>query len=282
MQSKTLCKICNTPCKHVFNKIIMTKYHNIKYYKCPNCGFLSPETPFWVEESYQKEAISIDPDRLKRNIYVKNLIMKLIKNFYTDDISILDFAGGEGLLTRFLRDENYNIFNYDKYSESLYSYEYNIKDLNKNYDLIISSEVLEHFSAPDEELGKILQYTDNYFFTTCIQPENDLENWFYLIPDNGQHISFYTTNSLAYLAEKYNMNFYSDLWWCHLFTKKDLGDDFTIILPDQIVRQKLEFKIFHRMSFVSNSNNALKKNLSKTGRKSFKKYRILILCTSGG
>lgn len=268
------CNVCGKESQYVFSKNIMNKYKDIKYYKCPNCGFLQTEKPFWIDESYEHEAISIDPDRLKRNIFLRNFLMKFINKFFDENIKVLDFAGGEGILTRLMLDKGYDFTNYDKYSNPLYSFGHNISKIDSKYDLIISSEVMEHIENPYEELDTIFKYTDNYFFTTCMQVD-DIENWFYLIPENGQHISFYTNNAIAYLAEKYNMNCYSDLYWCHFFTKKDLGNSFTIITEQQFNENEFEHKTFNKLTFKNNSNFASYSIQQEPKKKKTLKQRIL-------
>lgn len=267
------CNVCGRETKHVFSKTIMNKYNDIKYYKCSNCGFLQTDKPFWLNESYEKEAISIDPDRLKRNIFLRNFFIKFINKLFNKDIEVLDFAGGEGILTRLMLDKGYNFKNYDKYSVPLYSHGHNISNIDTNYDLIVSSEVMEHIENPYEELDYILKYTDNYFFTTCCQIE-DLENWFYLIPDNGQHISFYTNNAIAYLAKKYDMNCYSDLYWCHFLTKKDLGECFVIKTEQQFNENRFETKTFKKITFKENSDVASFKENRSNRKKTFKERII--------
>lgn len=271
---KTVCKICGTSAELVFRKTILNKYDNEGYYKCPNCGFLSVKQPYWLDEAYREEKMD-SVDRMRRNLYLRNYIVKFVHKFLNSDAVVLDFAGGEGILTRLLIDKGINCRNYDKYVKSPYSEGFNIDKLEQKYDLISAIEVMEHFADPIGEIENILNHTDNYFFTTAIQPPEDLENWVYLVPETGRHISLYTTNSLAYIANKFNVRFYSDSYWCHFFTRNDYGNDFSIILSSKMDEKKLELKTLRRMIFMENSENASFLDWSPEYKKTKKKYKRL-------
>jgi hypothetical protein len=61
------CKICDSTAKHIFSAKIMSKY-NIRYYGCPECGYLQNENPYWLKEAYQRPINFEDTGLLSRNI----------------------------------------------------------------------------------------------------------------------------------------------------------------------------------------------------------------------
>jgi hypothetical protein len=66
-----------------------------------------------------------------------------------------------------------------------------------------------------------MDLSDNVFVSTCIvpQPSPGLSDWWYYVPSTGQHISFYTTESLRRIA----IRFGRQLLTCgpyHLFTRE--------------------------------------------------------------
>jgi hypothetical protein len=52
--------------------------------------------------------------------------------------------------------------------------------------------VFEHLADPLGEVKKMLEFSDNILFTTELQPKSyeELKDWWYIMPDLGQHISF--------------------------------------------------------------------------------------------
>jgi len=74
----------------------------------------------------------------------------------------------------------------------------------------------------------ILSYGDSILFSTELQPNHALvtnKDWWYFVPESGQHISFYTINSLKVIADKYSLRLYTDKRGLHLLTKKSLSYD---------------------------------------------------------
>ncbi|MGY0039755.1 hypothetical protein [Pedobacter sp. NJ-S-72] len=50
-----------------------------------------------------------------------------------------------------------------------------------------------------------------------------IADWWYFIPETGQHIALHTKKSLEYIARSLGYNFYTDGQSNHLFTKKELS-----------------------------------------------------------
>ena len=53
----------------------------------------------------------------------------------------------------------------------------------------------------------------------------ELEKWWYIVPEEGQHISFYHQKTLGFIAHLFNLNLYSNQSSLHLFTKEKLKSD---------------------------------------------------------
>ena len=83
--------------------------------------------------------------------------------------------------------------------------------------------MLEHLVNPVEEIKNILAYSDNFFFTTELVPDDVTTDWWYFSQETGQHISFYTKQALQYIANKLGKQYYTDGRWLHLFTASPLA-----------------------------------------------------------
>jgi hypothetical protein len=203
---------------------------------------LGTEEPYWLEEAYKSPITDDDVGILRRNLVIRDLLSKFINDNFDKSAEILDFAGGYGILTRLMRDEGYNFYHTDKYCPNLFAKEFDIlqqsqKRQNKKFDLITAIEVVEHLPNIYTVFDELFKLGDNIIFTTKLQPSNnieDLENWYYLIPNTGQHISFHTQESLNVIAKHYKAKIYSKGGFLHFITKNKqknwVVDDFTEFL----------------------------------------------------
>ena len=199
-----------------------------EYYKCERCGFLQIFDHPWLNESYSSAITSLDIGLLRRNIEYGPRVKVLIDHLITREYNkYLDYGGGYGLFVRLMRDRGFDFYRYDMYCENIFanSFDYNVKDSHDGrFDLLTAFEVFEHISNPIEELKLMLDLSENIFFSTELQPKGEnIENWSYLLPEIGQHISFYSCSSLQYLAKKFGFNFYTDGKYFHLFTKRKIS-----------------------------------------------------------
>jgi 2-polyprenyl-3-methyl-5-hydroxy-6-metoxy-1,4-benzoquinol methylase len=78
---------------------------------------------------------------------------------------------------------------------------------NAPFDLIIASEVFEHFRAPLSEIGKlseVLSESNGSLFVTTglFLPEIHDATWHYLAPKSGQHICFFGKRTMKEVARQ--------------------------------------------------------------------------------
>ena len=71
----------------------------------------------------------------------------------------------------------------------------------------------------------MLKLSSNILFTTDLlsNPVPLPEQWWYYALEGGQHISFYSKETLKYIAKKYKLNLYS-FGTIHLLTKKKISN----------------------------------------------------------
>jgi hypothetical protein len=221
------CKICTQQSKVIFSAKILYKY-NVKYYQCSNCQFIQTEKPYWLDEAYGEAITSSDIGYITRNIMYSEITASLIKFMgMSSQSQFLDYGGGYGMFVRLMRDKGFNFYRQDLYCENLFSKYLDIdepENSNKRkFSLLTSFEVFEHLDNPMAEIEKMFQYADNILFSTELQPTstqfNKAEDWWYFAPETGQHIAFFSSESLKELGSKFNCHCYTNNGTLHLLTK---------------------------------------------------------------
>ena len=236
------CKICKTENPSCFSSKILGKY-DVNYYHCSTCGFLQTEAPYWLDEAYSRPINLSDTGYMVRNLFFKDKLIIFLYLVFGQSGRFVDYAGGYGVFVRLMRDVGFDFLWYDKYTQNLFAsgFEWDGKE---KVDAITLFEVFEHFSNPVEELSNLLNITDTIIFSTELYPESTPQpkDWWYFGLDHGQHISFYSRESLQYLAEKFDANFFT-LGSLHLITRKKINS--TPFLATKLSRFGLH-KIFER------------------------------------
>lgn len=220
------CKICDSNTEKIFEKIILQKFKS-GYYKCSNCSFVQTDEPIWLKEAYQSAITSLDIGMINRNIYLKSESIEIINSCFPEANIFLDYAGGYGMFVRLMRDSGFNFYRQDDYCDNIFAKHFDLKDIQiKKFDVVTAFEVLEHFENPIKEIEKIFNFSDSVIFSTEIAPESniEIENWWYIAQETGQHISFYSKKSMEILAEKFNKNYYCRNQNIHIFCSKKLTD----------------------------------------------------------
>lgn len=219
-----LCNICTSPIGIIFKEKVLFKY-DINYFKCCECGFIQTEKPFWLKEAYETPINTSDIGLIQRNIHYSNIIPDILNICSAPNDTYLDYGGGYGIFVRIMRDKGYDFYLHDLYTENLFAKKFELKDYKNEskFKALTAFEVLEHFENPIEEIKTMFKFSDILIFSTELQPGYTLKkasDWWYISPETGQHISFYTLKALHALAEKLNVFVYSNGFNLHIFSKE--------------------------------------------------------------
>ncbi|MFN0214978.1 MAG: class I SAM-dependent methyltransferase [Saprospiraceae bacterium] len=219
------CIICDTPTHEVFKAKILGKY-DAPYFQCPNCGFLRAPDPFWLSESYGSAITALDIGLLKRNLELMEVVSAIVRCFFDSSAKFVDYGGGYGLLVRLMRDRGLDFYRQDVYAENLFAKNFEMADANcEKFELLTAFEVFEHLENPIDEIEKMLQLSDNILFSTELQPipHPTPESWWYILPEIGQHISFFSKKSLETLAQRTGLHLSTNGKNLHLLSRKKIG-----------------------------------------------------------
>ena len=194
------CLICSSNTDELFDKQL-----KVTYDICQNCGFISKQKDYHLSHQEEKVRYSKHQNFPDNEGYVNifmnmiNLHVKGLKNVKT----ILDFGSGPyPTLKILLQREGYDVTIFDPYFHNDLTYR------NKKYDLIVSTEVFEHFSDPISEIKELLELIrdDGYL---CIMTNfrtmntEDFLNWYYR--RDHTHVSFFNNDTFQYIKKKFNV-----------------------------------------------------------------------------
>jgi hypothetical protein len=215
-----ICKICSSN-SELFSKTEILKKYNIQYFKCPDCGFIQTENPYWLEEAYSEAINRSDIGLLTRNLELSKITKAVLIFLFDRRKKFLDYGAGYGVLVRLMRDLGFDFYWMDKYSDNLFAKDFEANKQEK-FELLTAYEVFEHLVQPTKELLNMLKFSDSILFSTFLIPTNypKPEEWWYYALDHGQHIALYSKKSLELLAKKFELNFYTNGKNIHLFSKK--------------------------------------------------------------
>ena len=191
------CKICGST-----TNTIKDIKNSILYYHCDCCQFISKSPDNYIEFHEERSIYNYHNNSIEDEKYVdmfRSFIDKSVTP-YVRSGKLLDFGSGpEPVLVQLLnREYNFDTEYYDlHYSpEKVY--------INKKYDVIVSTEVIEHIKNPIETFKLIYELLEvgGVFAFMTIHHYNDYERflkWWYR--RDKTHISFYNDVTLEKIAD---------------------------------------------------------------------------------
>ena len=243
-----ICRLCGGETKKEFSHVVLNKY-NVNYSECEDCKSLQTDPPFWLEESYINNSSlpHFDTGAVQRSIHHFSMIYTICKIFNFKNL--LDFGGGNGLLCRLLRDYQLNCYLSDKFAEATYAKNFTSPNFEIP-DVVTSFEVLEHLPNPAIDLNNIFISNSKAIILSTEIYKKQGNNWWYIGPECGHHVFFYSLQSLHYIANKYEYDLYIfDDILC--FFRKDILTKSKLILMKILLNNKINRIIKSIVLFTS-------------------------------
>lgn len=205
------CPICQIPTHFAFKaKVLRT--HEAQYYQCPQCELLQANQPHWLAQAYENPIIEADTGILQRNIAIAKRLTSICFFLLNRNGFYVDIAGGYGLFVRLMRDYGFNFYWSDPYCENVFAKGFAAEGLRKPIECLTAFEVLEHVENPVAFLQAAMKQFECHtiiFSTELYDGVVPDPSWWYYAFDGGQHISFYTHQTLTQLAQRLGLHYIS-------------------------------------------------------------------------
>ena len=193
------CRLCGGALVHRFDGRLLRR-HAVRYFECAACGSLQTEPPHWLDEAYADGNLArLDTGAAQRNL--DNLGTVLVLAGMLGLERVVDHGGGDGLLTRMLRDRGLDAHVLDRHAKPHYAAGFDTPAFQRP-DLMLAFEVLEHFANPAQDLRALFDPKPPVLLVSTDAWEGQGPDWWYLVPDSGQHVFFYGRKALAQIASR--------------------------------------------------------------------------------
>jgi SAM-dependent methyltransferase len=190
------CPLCNTVSK---------LFYKNTHYKCECCAGVFKAKEFHLIGDDEKNIYEKHKNDSSDKRYQDFLspITNSVLNDKTKNSLGLDFGcGKDSAIIKVLRDNDYKIYGYDLFyldDKSL---------LEKKYDYITSSEVIEHFQEPNKEftlLKSLLKGDGSLYLMTDIYDESiDFDKWYY--KNDPTHIFMYQRKTFEWIKDSFGFS----------------------------------------------------------------------------
>jgi len=196
IKSNTSCPLC----KH--ESSVFYHFKSRLYHICNHCSGIFPDRTLWPnfnDEKARYEEHNNDVEDLGYQKFVSPIVSAVHKN-YTESDAGLDFGAGPGpVISKMLKDLNYNIKLYDPFFHK------DEKLLLDTYNYIVCCEVMEHFHHPYQEfqLMRDMLKADGaiYCLTDIYDDSIDFHKWYY--KNDQTHVFIYQKETLEWIKNEF-------------------------------------------------------------------------------
>ncbi len=191
------CVICGNKTKTIYDPQIIVDYD-----VCEHCGFIYKQQKHHLPHREEEKRYLRHDNSFENKAYVnmfRDMIEEFVEYLYIKG-KVLDFGSGPTpVLKKLLEDMKYDVYDYDFFYNPNQEYKEN------KYQLIISNEVVEHFSDPMKELRHLVDLLEDggyLLISTYFRKMNDEQFLVWWYRRDITHVSFYNMKTFEYLAKE--------------------------------------------------------------------------------
>jgi hypothetical protein len=235
------CVVCNKTTEPLFDVQILRKYQKTLQV-CNGCGCSFFPKPDWLDEAYSKAISDLDTGLLERAVDISNVLTPFLffSKFRRDKIR--DFGGGIGVLARMMRDRGFRMSSHDPLAETVFSLP---PEETADAQVITMVEVLEHLTEPMTSIRELSSQSSLIFISTLAVPKGGIEsNWWYLLPDTGQHIFFPSTDSFELIAKQIGWKYCGNGKNLHVLSADRLNVFQRLVIKNQMFSWMLGYLMY--------------------------------------
>ena len=198
------------------------------YSICSKCSSVQAGNPVWIERAHSKAISNLDTGLVSRCLSASRLTATLLFLEGRKAAKGIDWGGGTGLLTRFLRDQGFQVRSYDKYAKAEHAegFEATLEEAEEAATFITSVECFEHLVNPIDAYKKVTSKKEYFIFTTEIidtpPPDPAEKMWWYFVPESGQHITFASKQGLDEFRKIVGFDHYVRFGSLHVMSRAQL------------------------------------------------------------
>lgn len=188
------CPLCSSLSSHFYT-------HNAReFYFCTDCFSIFLDTKDYVtikEEKSRYEMHNNDVNDERYQTFVSPIVNSILNDFKKSDKG-LDFGSGTGpVITKMLRDKDYDIQEYDPFFAN------HPEALDKKYNYIACCEVIEHFHYPKKEFELLFNLLKPggklYCKTDLFSETKNFDSWGY--KNDPTHVFFYHAKTMEWIQQ---------------------------------------------------------------------------------
>jgi hypothetical protein len=203
----------NRSCEELRGNFLPLSGEPVYYCLCLRCGYLfAPMFQDWTREQfldriYNDDYAAVDPDYLELRPASNSRLLQEMFGASKGRIAHLDFGGGDGSLSRLLREDGWDSVSWDPFLEPGSSLD------GRRFDLITAFEVFEHAPDPHAMMRQLVSaaHAGTFIvFSTLVHDQavrpNQRITWWYVGPRNG-HVGAFSRCSLGLLGERHGYRY---------------------------------------------------------------------------
>ena len=200
VNDKSYCPLCKSGSVEPFFQ------DNTRHYvRCNLCKLIFVPAQYWLNSEEERSTYDLhenDPYDQAYRSFLSRLVNPLLEKLPSNQQG-LDFGCGPGpALPLMMEEHGHHMERYDPF------YANNPSVLNRKFDFICVTEVVEHLRDPDLVFSTLFSMINPGgwlgIMTKLISEHHDFATWHYI--RDMTHICFYHRNTFTYLAQRFNAN----------------------------------------------------------------------------